>query len=89
MSYSSRPLSSHLRHQSGIGLNVGNGSTGSGGVGAGAGHVQSPALLARIQEKKVELESLQELRQLSESLARQMQVLQDKLSTLSSGTEGE
>ncbi|KAL6411207.1 DASH complex subunit-like protein [Ilyonectria robusta] len=49
---------------------------------------QSPALLARIEEKKAELESLRELRDLSAAVAGQMEALETKLSTLSDGTEG-
>ena len=45
-------------------------------------------LLARINEKKAELENLKQLRDLSAGLATQMQTLQEKLSTLSNGTEG-
>ena len=45
-------------------------------------------LLARINEKKAELENLKELRDLSAQLAGQMQTLEEKLSTLSNGTEG-
>ncbi|EMC97646.1 hypothetical protein BAUCODRAFT_122115 [Baudoinia panamericana UAMH 10762] len=48
---------------------------------------QSSALQARINEKKVELENLRQLRDLSAGLAEQMQQLENKLSTLSSGTE--
>ena len=46
-------------------------------------------LVARINEKKAELESLKMLRDLSGGLAAQMQALEDKLSTLSDGTEGQ
>jgi hypothetical protein len=49
---------------------------------------QSPVLLARIAEKKAELASLKDLQALSGGLADQMQMLADKLQTLSSGTEG-
>lgn len=73
MSYSSRPLPSHLRQAS----TSANTSTG-----------QSPILLARINEKKAELENLKQLRDLSAGLAGQMQMLEEKLSTLSDGTEG-
>ncbi|KAI9850030.1 MAG: hypothetical protein M1838_006170 [Thelocarpon superellum] len=48
---------------------------------------QSPALVARVNEKKIELENLKELRDLSAGLAGQMQMLEDKLATLASGTE--
>lgn len=75
MSYSSRPLPSHLRQASTSG-NLTN-STG-----------QSPILLARINEKKAELENLKQLRDLSAGLAGQMQMLEEKLATLSDGTEG-
>lgn len=44
-------------------------------------------LVARISEKKTELENLKQLRDLSGGLAAQMQALQEKLSTLSEGTE--
>lgn len=49
---------------------------------------QSPALLARIEEKKAELENLKELRELSAAVATQMEALEQRLSTLSDGTEG-
>ena len=45
-------------------------------------------LLARIAEKKAELASLKDLQALSAGLADQMQMLAEKLSTLSGGTEG-
>lgn len=45
-------------------------------------------LLTRISEKKAELENLKQLRDLSAGLAAQMQTLEEKLSTLSDGTEG-
>ncbi|EOA85796.1 DASH complex subunit dad2 [Exserohilum turcicum] len=48
---------------------------------------QSPILLARIAEKKAELANLKDLQALSGGLADQMQLLADKLSTLSDGTE--
>ncbi|KAH6977019.1 DASH complex subunit Dad2-domain-containing protein [Ilyonectria sp. MPI-CAGE-AT-0026] len=72
MSYHTRSLSSHMRAPS-----ASTSSTG-----------QSPALLARIEEKKAELESLRELRDLSAAVAGQMEALEKKLSTLSDGTEG-
>ena len=72
MSYSSRPLPSHLRQGS-------NSNPSSG---------QSPILLARINEKKAELENLKQLRDLSAGLAGQMQMLEEKLATLSDGAEG-
>ena len=46
-------------------------------------------LVARINEKKTELESLKQLRDFSAGLAMQMQTLEEKLSTLSDGTEGQ
>ena len=48
---------------------------------------QSPILQARINEKRAELENLKQLRDLSAGLAGQMQMLEEKLSTLSDGTE--
>ncbi|KHN98314.1 DASH complex, subunit Dad2 [Metarhizium album ARSEF 1941] len=48
---------------------------------------QSPALLARIEEKKAELQSLRELRDLSAAVSNQMEALEQKLTTLSDGTE--
>lgn len=47
----------------------------------------SPILLARLNEKKAELANLQELKALSAQLAAQMQTLEEKLGTLSSGAE--
>lgn len=75
MSYG-RPLPSHLR----------NTSTSLGGSLPAS---QSPVLVARISEKKAELANLKELQALSAGLADQMQTLAEKLTTLSSGTEGE
>lgn len=49
---------------------------------------QSPALVARVNEKKAELENLKELRDLSAAVATQMEALEQKLATLSDGTEG-
>ncbi|KAJ4306865.1 DASH complex subunit dad2 [Collariella sp. IMI 366227] len=48
---------------------------------------QSPALVARVNEKKAELENLKELRDLSATVASQMEALEQKLATLSDGTE--
>ncbi|KAL9043752.1 MAG: hypothetical protein Q9214_003070 [Letrouitia sp. 1 TL-2023] len=73
MAYQNRPLNSTLRHPS---IGGGQASTG-----------QSPMLVARINEKKAELENLKELRDLSAGLASQMQALEEKLSTLSDGAE--
>ena len=74
MAQPSRPISSTLRHASLGGLQTSSG--------------QSPVLLARISEKKQELENLKQLRDLSGGLTAQMQALEEKLSTLSNGTEG-
>ncbi|KAL8916966.1 MAG: hypothetical protein Q9172_006032 [Xanthocarpia lactea] len=73
MAYPNRPMTSGPRHTS---FGVQPSSSG-----------QSPLLLARINEKKAELENLKQLRDLSAGLAAQMQTLQEKLSTLSHGTE--
>ena len=54
----------------------------------GGSQQQSPVLLARIAEKKAELANLKDLQALSGGLADQMQLLADKLQTLSNGTEG-
>lgn len=67
-----RSLSQHLRHS------IHPSQSGS----------QSPALIARIEEKKAELENLKELRDLSAAMAGHMEALQQKLATLSDGTEG-
>ncbi|KAJ6004078.1 hypothetical protein N7499_000142 [Penicillium canescens] len=48
---------------------------------------QSSALSARITAKKAELENLRQLRDLSGTLATQMQALETKVSTLNDGTE--
>lgn len=72
MSLPPRPFSSHLR----------------GSSVSGAAPGPSPALLARIEEKKAELDNLKQLRDLSADVATQMEVLEQKLSTLSDGTEG-
>ncbi|KAH6678929.1 DASH complex subunit Dad2-domain-containing protein [Plectosphaerella plurivora] len=47
----------------------------------------SPALIARIEEKKAELQSLKQLRDMSAEVASQMEALEQQLSTLSNGTE--
>lgn len=74
MSYPTRPLTSqHLRSTS---------------TSLGGSQGQHPALLARIAEKKAELASLKDLQTLSAGLADQMQMLAEKLTTLSDGTEG-
>ncbi len=46
------------------------------------------SLQARVNEKRAELESLKELRDLSAAVASQMEALEQKLATLSDGTEG-
>ena len=55
---------------------------------SGSASTQSTALQQRINEKKEELESLKQLRDLSAGLAGQMEQLEEKLGTLSNGTEG-
>lgn len=75
MAYSSRTLPSHLRKSTA-------------GNSYGSSNGRSPALVARINEKKQELEDLKQLRDLSAGLAGQMSVLEEKLATLSDGTEG-
>lgn len=74
MSFQNRALTSNLRHPS-----VGGSQSNSG---------QSPILVARINEKRAELENLKQLRDLSAGLAGQMQTLEEKLATLADGTEG-
>ncbi|KAJ5808928.1 hypothetical protein N7474_010197 [Penicillium riverlandense] len=49
---------------------------------------QSSALSTRIAAKKAELDNLRQLRDLSGTLAMQMQALETKVSTLKDGTEG-
>ncbi|KAI1494493.1 DASH complex subunit Dad2-domain-containing protein [Biscogniauxia mediterranea] len=75
MAFSSRTLSGHMRQ----------GSTTSNPSAQSTG--QSSVLLARIDEKKAELENLKELRDLSAAVAEQMEALEQKLATLSDGTE--
>ncbi|KAI4742536.1 hypothetical protein E4T50_07041 [Aureobasidium sp. EXF-12298] len=48
---------------------------------------QTSALQQRINEKRAELENLKQLRELSAGLAGQMEQLEEKLSTLSDGTQ--
>jgi DASH complex subunit DAD2 len=74
MSYGSRALPSHLR-------------SGSLSTNPSSSTQQSPALVARIAEKKAELASLKELQALSAGLADQMEQLEQKLATLNDGTE--
>ena len=66
-----RPIASHTRN-----LSMGQPSAS-----------QQAALIARVAEKKAELNSLRELQALSASVADQMQMLEEKLSTLADGTE--
>ncbi|RYP48772.1 hypothetical protein DL769_011166 [Monosporascus sp. CRB-8-3] len=75
MAFSSRSLSGHIRQGSTTG-NINAQSSG-----------QSAALVARVNEKKAELENLKELRDLSAAVADQMEALEQKLATLSDGTE--
>ncbi|KAJ2980754.1 hypothetical protein NUW58_g6865 [Xylaria curta] len=75
MAFSTRTLPGHMRQ----------GSTNSNPNAQSTG--QSAALLARVNEKKAELENLRELRDLSAAVADQMEALQQKLATLSDGTE--
>ncbi|KAI3341283.1 DASH complex subunit Dad2-domain-containing protein [Ustulina deusta] len=75
MAFSTRTLPGHMRQ----------GSTNSNLNAQSMG--QSAALLARVNEKKAELENLKELRDLSAAVADQMEALQQKLATLSDGTE--
>lgn len=74
MSFPARSLQPHIRQAS------------TAGSASSAG--QSPALVARVNEKKAELENLRELRDLSAAVASQMEALEQKLATLSDGTEG-
>lgn len=74
MSFPARSIQPHIRQPSIAGSAP---STG-----------QSPALVARVNEKKAELENLRELRDLSAAVASQMEALEQKLGTLSDGTEG-
>ncbi|KAF2970451.1 hypothetical protein GQX73_g3143 [Xylaria multiplex] len=75
MAFSTKSLPGHMRQ----------GSTNSNPNAQSTG--QSAALLARVNEKKAELENLRELRDLSAAVADQMEALQQKLATLSDGTE--
>jgi DASH complex subunit DAD2 len=75
MAYQNRAFASHMRAPS-----MGPSHSSSG---------QSSALAARINEKKAELENLKQLRDLSAGLAAQMEQLEEKLATLSGGTEGQ
>lgn len=81
MSY--RPLPSHSAIRPSSGLASGHRSS----HPHSAQQTQSSALEARIREKRAELENLRQLRDLSAGLAGQMQQLEEKLGTLSNGTE--
>lgn len=76
MSVGPRPtaLPSHIRPSSAFGHSVSSTS-------------QSSALTSRIAEKKIELDSLRQLRDLSAGLVGQIQQLETKLGTLSDGTQ--
>lgn len=74
MAFQTKPLTSTIRHPS-----MGGSLTSSG---------QSSLLTTRINEKKTELENLKQLQDLSANLAAQMQTLEQKLATLSDGSEG-
>ena len=58
------------------------------GQSMGASQQSSTFLQQKIADKKTELANLKDLQALSGGLADQMQMLADKLQTLSSGTEG-
>lgn len=75
MAYPSRALPSHIRPSSGLGASNLTSST------------HTSQLQNRINEKKAELESLKQLRDLSAGLAGQMEQLEAKLATLSNGTQ--
>ncbi|RYP50806.1 hypothetical protein DL768_003724 [Monosporascus sp. mg162] len=75
MAFSSRSLSGHMR-QGSTTSNINAQSSG-----------QPAALVARVNEKKAELENLKDLRDLSAAVADQMEALEQKLATLSDGTE--
>jgi hypothetical protein len=53
------------------------------------GSTQTSVLQTRVEEKRAELASLRELQTLSARVVDQMQMLEDKLSTLADGSEGE
>ncbi|KAI5813384.1 DASH complex subunit Dad2-domain-containing protein [Pyronema omphalodes] len=59
----------------------------SGGLGAPPSQLSQPAIAARIEEKRQELESLLLLKDLSGNVARQLSELEEKLVTLADGTE--
>ncbi|CAG8885741.1 unnamed protein product [Penicillium egyptiacum] len=78
MAYSSRPTSMLPGAPGGSSMRQPSGSQSS---------QQSSALSARIAAKKAELDNLRQLRDLSGTLAIQMQALDNKISTLKDGTE--
>lgn len=80
MSYAPRPTISAATRQTLTGAAAA-------GLGASAGS-QSAALQNRIAEKRAELDNLKQLRDLSAAVATQMEALEQKLATLSDGTEG-
>lgn len=86
MSYNSHPKSRQTILPSQM---VRDGATASirPGSGLGQSNNHQSALQARVNEKRLELESLKQLRDLSAGLAGQMQQLEEKLITLSDGTE--
>lgn len=53
-----------------------------------SGHQASSVLAARVNAKRQELESLKELSSASNGLAKQMEELEKKLSTLNDGAQG-
>lgn len=57
-------------------------------IHSGGSQQQSSALSMRVEAKRAELENLKQLRDLSGTLASQMQALEEKLGTLRDGTEG-
>ena len=73
-----------LRHPSMGGFGTSSASSANSGLGS-----SSSTLVARINEKKAELENLRQLRDLSGALAAQMEALQERVSTLADGTECE
>jgi DASH complex subunit DAD2 len=66
---------SHLRQQSASGS-------------LSTASIAGQSLQARVNDKRAELENLKELRDLSAAVASQMETLEQKLATLSDGTEG-
>ena len=80
MAYTSRPTSMLPPGSSGASLRQPSNH--------GVSQQQSSALTTRIASKKAELEHLRQLRDLSATLATQMQTLEAKIGTLNDGTEG-